>query len=156
MNRINKKSLIVLQVSALLLILMAFIPFFNPFRFGSAGNVPLVAMLWNTGKVGSFFAEQNVNALSLNSTLFGYVLAIVVSLLFVLMTTILTLKLSDSSRPAIKIGLFFGVVMSAAFFSLFLMFSDLNTQILSAHSGEIGRKTTVGIYRIVNKIYKPN
>ncbi|MBQ6946814.1 MAG: electron transport complex subunit RsxC [Clostridia bacterium] len=33
--------------------------------------------------------------------------------------------------------------MSACFFSLFLTFTDLNTQILSAHSGEIGRKIQI-------------
>ena len=143
MNRINIKSLKVLQASASLMIIFAFIPFLNPFRFGEAGNVPLVAMLWNTGEVGSYFAGQNINAMSLNSTLFGYVLALIVSLLFVLMTTILTIKLNDSSRLAIKIGFFFGIVLSVAYFSLFLDFSDLNTQILSAHSGEIGRKIQI-------------
>ncbi len=109
-------------------------------------------MLWNTGEVGSYFAEQSVNALSITGNLFGYTLLIVVALLFILMTTILTLKPSESTRPGIKIGLFFGLVMTVVYFVLFLTFTDLNTQILSAHTGEINRKiqifTTipVGIY----------
>ncbi len=143
MNRINLKSLRVLKIAALFLVLMAFVPFFNPFRFGQAANKPLVAMLWNTGEVGSYFAEQNISALTLTSNLFGYVLAIVISLLFVLMTTILTLKVTESSRPAIKIGMFFGLVMTVCFFSLFITFTDLNTVILSAHSGDIGRKIQI-------------
>ncbi len=161
MTRINKKSLIILQITALLQVLLTFIPLFNPFGFGEAAKIPLIAMLWNTGEIGSYFAQQNVNALTLNSSLFGYVLLIAVSLLFVFMTTILTFKLNDSSRLAIKIGMFFGLAMSIAFFSLFLNFTDLNTQILSAHTGEVHRKIQIFtkiplgiyIYFILSAIY---
>ena len=143
MKVINKKSLLVLQITVLLQFVLAFIPFFNPFGFGNARKVPLIAMLGNTGEVGSYFAEKNVNALTLNNTLFVFVLIIMVSLLFMVMTTILTIKQTENSRPAIKIGLFFGLVVSIVYFVMFLDFSDLNTQILSAHTGTIGRKLQV-------------
>ncbi len=143
MNRIKKTSLHIMQITAFLMIIMAFIPFLNPFRFGEASGKPFVAMLWNAGEIGSYFAEQNVNALSLNSTMFGYVLGLILALVFVLMTTLLTLRLTESSRPAIKTGMFFGIAMSVVFFLLFLEFTDLNTQILSAHSGDIGRKIQI-------------
>lgn len=137
------KSLRTLQIAVLLQFVLAFIPFFNPFGFGEAGKVPLIAMLGSTGLVGSYFAEQNVNAMTLNNTLFVFVLVIMVSLLFMVMTTILTVKQTENSRPAIKIGLFFGLVVSVVYFIMFLDFSDLNTQILSAHSGDIGRKIQI-------------
>jgi len=143
MKELNKKSLLVLQISVLLQFLLAFIPFFNPFGFGDAGKVPLIAMLWNTGEVSSYFAEQSVNAVTLNNTLFVFMLVIMVALLFIVMTTILTVKQTENSRPAIKIGLFFGLVVSIVYFMLFLDFTDLNTQILSAHTGVINRKIQI-------------
>ena len=139
----NKKSLRCLQIAVLLQFIMVFIPFFNPFGFGDASGVPLIAMLWNTGKVGAYFTAQGVNALSLNSELFIFVLIIAISLLTVFMTTVLTLKPSENSRTAIKLGLVFGLVISAIFVILFLDFTDLNTQILSANTGTIHRKLQI-------------
>ncbi len=137
------KSLLVLQITVLVQIVFAFIPFFNPFGYGEASKIPLIAMLKHTGEVGSYFAEQNVNAMTLNNNLFAFTLVIMVSLLFMVMTTILTVKQTENSRPAIKIGMFFGLVVSIVYFAMFLRFSDLNTQILSAHTGEIGRKIQI-------------
>ena len=143
MRELNKKSLLVLQISAGIQFIMLFVPFFNPIGFGEAGNIPLIAMLWNTGKVGSYFTQQNINALSLNSSLFIFTLIMLISLIFVIMTTILTLKQSEASRPSVRLGLFFGLVLSTLLVILFLNFTDLNTQILSAGNADIHRKLQI-------------
>lgn len=148
----NKYSLPIMQIASAVLILFSVIPIFNPFRFETVGNTPLIFMIWNTGKVGSYFAEQSVNAVSLNTTLFAFALIFVIALLFILMTTILSFSQSDIKKRAINIGMFFGLVFTVFMFALFLIYTDLNTQILSSNLGHIHRKmqiiteTPVGVY----------
>ncbi len=143
MKVLKEKSLLIMQIAASLQILFAFISFFNPFKIGQNVSFPLVAMLGNAGEVTAQLTDQIENAISLNSRIFTFSLIVLVSLLFILMTTILTFRNNESRRMVIGVGVFFGAVLTITFFLLFLDFTELNTQILSAHSGQVDRKMHV-------------
>lgn len=152
MKDTKKRFLLIMQILAALQIIFSFIPLFNPFGVGGAAGRPLIGILGKIGEVSAYFAGQSVNAIPLNNTFFVFALIILVSLLFILMTTILTLTQTDFKKTAIKINIFFSVVLTAMFFALFVIITDQNTQILSANTGEIHRKfqilthTPIGVY----------
>ena len=152
MKKERKAYLIVMQILAFLQVIFSFIPLFNPFRVSQMEGIPLITTIAHVGDVSAYFAGRDIDAGPLNNTLFVLALIITVSLLFIMMAVILTLTQSDRKRTAVKIAIFFGAVLTVTFFALFMIFTDQNTKILSANTGEIHRKlqvlthTPVGVY----------